>query len=221
MSVKKEIGTFFLILDVVALNAGVGYMLYKSEFLISKSQLSSNNQVPITQTIDQCGEACRAYINKRVEELTLRQVQGGSPAGPSATPKVIYVPQTASGKNRITSYVITPGSGSTSGNDWTDLAGTEFYFNPADYPGMVEVYYEVNMKLFNGNGMAYVRLYDATHGVGVQGSDVQTNSQTDGLVVSGRVSFWSGKNLIKVQAKSLTADTAVFTSGRLRIVTEN
>ena len=75
--------------------------------------------------------------------------------------------------------------------------------------------------MFNGSGLAFVRLYNETHGVGVQGSEVQTNQQKDAAVVSGQVSFYQGKNLIKVQAKSLTADTAIFTSGRLKIVTEN
>jgi hypothetical protein len=117
--------------------------------------------------------------------------------------------------------VTIPGSGTTMSNDWVNLAGTEFYFNPADYPGLVEVYFEANIRLYNGNGMAYVQLFNATSGVGVQGSDIQTNSQIDTVVTSGKVTFWAGKNLIRVQAKSLTADTAIFSSGRLRIVAEN
>jgi hypothetical protein len=124
-------------------------------------------------------------------------------------------------KIRTVQYVTIPGSGSTSANVWTNLAGTEFYFDTADYPGLIEIYFEANMRLVNGNGRAYVQLYDATHGIGVQGSDVNTTSQTDTVITSGRVSFWAGKNLIRVQAKSLTADTAVYNSGRLRIVTEN
>jgi len=118
-------------------------------------------------------------------------------------------------------YVTIPGTGSSSKNDWEILPGTEFYFDKSDYPGLVEVYFEANMKLFNGNGMAYVRLYDSINGVAVQGSDVQTNSQVNAVVFSGKVNFWAGKNLIKVQAKNLTADTAVYNWGRLRVVTEN
>jgi len=90
-----------------------------------------------------------------------------------------------------------------------------------DYPGLKEIYFEANLKLFNGNGIAYARLYDSTHGIGVQGSEVQTSSQANTVVESGKLSFWGGKNLIKVQSRSLTADTAVYNSGRLRIVMEN
>jgi len=221
---KRNVLVGLVILDAVLVNGLVAYFLYKSQDTLRESpgQAISNEQFPITKIIDQCGDECKKYIDQRIASFSALKPTAGAPAGPSAAPKVVYVQQAGkTAKVKTTSYVTTPGNGSTSENEWADLGGTEFYFNPADYPGLVEVYFEVNMKLFNGNGMAYVRLFDVTHGVGVQGSDVQTNNQTDGLVVSGKVTFWSGKNLIRVQAKSLTADTAIFTSGRLRIVTEN
>lgn len=143
---------------------------------------------------------------------------------PTASPVPTDKPITTSSprrKVRNISYLPISTGGSTLSNDWVSLAGTQFYFDKADYPGLIEIYFEVNAHLFNGNGTAFVRLYDDNHGIGVQGSDVQTNNQADTAVVSGKVSFYSGKNLVKVQLKSLTADTAVFTSGRLRIVTEN
>lgn len=105
--------------------------------------------------------------------------------------------------------------------NWVDVAGSDFYFNPADYPGLVAVYFEANMKLVTGSGRAYVRLYDSTHGIGVQGSEVVTQAGTDTLVESGQLNFWAGKNLIRVQIKSLTTESTVYNSGRLRIVTEN
>ncbi len=124
-------------------------------------------------------------------------------------------------KIRNVSYLPISTSGSTQSNDWVSLAGTDFYFDTKDYLGLVEIYFETNIKLLNGNGIVFVRLYNDTHGVGVQGSEVQSNLQKDTAVISGKVSFYQGRNLIKVQAKSLTADTAIFTSGRLKIVTEN
>lgn len=206
-----------LIVNLVLLDAGVIYLVYKSQAPNLKSQISSN--VPIIQNIDQCGAECQKYIDSRLAQF--------STPFPTPTPISPLVPKFSSPttavkpKTRAVSYVTVPGSGNTSTNDWTALSGTDFYFNAADYPGLVEVYFEANIRLFNGNGAAYVRLFDVTHGIGVQGSEVQTSSQTVKIVESGKVTFWSGKNLIRVQAKSLTADTAVFDSGRLRIVTEN
>ena len=139
---------------------------------------------------------------------------------PIPATKIIYqtVPKA---KVRSTTYVTLSGSGSTTNRDWVNVAGSDFYFNLADYPGLVEVYLEANMKLVTGSGLAYVQLFDSTNGIGVQGSEVSTKAGADTLVVSGQVSFWQGKNLIRVQVKSLTTESAVYNSGRLRIVTEN
>lgn len=171
---------------------------------------------------DVCGPECQAYIDQKFSGLPQTSVRPQPSATPSPTAKS-SVPAVSPKPTKIRriSYMAVPGSGSTTANDWTDLSGTEFYFDPVDYPGLVEVYFEANANLFNGNGAAYVRLYDATHKIGVQGGEVSTTSQTSTVIVSGRVTFWSGRNLIRVQAKSLTADTAVFNSGRLKVVTEN
>ena len=90
-----------------------------------------------------------------------------------------------------------------------------------DYPGLTEVYFEANMKLVNGNGKGYLRLFDATHSVAVDGSTIETQSQTSVAVGSGKINLWDGYNHYQVQAKSLTADTTVFESGRLKIITKN
>ena len=218
----NKILKILLILDLVGVNIALGYVIYTSKvsttpFISSPKssdlQLGGENRVVYK---DECGLECQKYISDKVTELQSNRV--GVTSVP--TEKAVVKTPTKT-KTRTVSYVTVPGSGSTLANSWTDLIGTDFYFNKADYPGLIEIYFEVNMSLFNGNGMAYVQLFDVTHGVGVQGSDVKTNSQTNTLVTSGKVTFWAGKNLVRVQAKSLTADTAIYTSGRLRIVTEN
>jgi hypothetical protein len=140
---------------------------------------------------------------------------------PTTVPNEKTAPLIKKTKIRTVSYLPISTSGQTMNRDWTSLSGTDFYFDVNDYPGLVEIYFEANTHLFNGNGQAFVRLFDDTHGVGVQGSEISTTFQKDTAVVSGKLSFYQGKNLIKVQAKSLTADTAIFTSGRLKITTEN
>lgn len=176
-----------------------------------KPVVTSSPVIPVSSPIDQCGPACQSYVDSKIAALPT-----SPPANSAVIPSVATRP-----KIRTVSYLPISVGGSTGNNDWTTLSGTDFYFDTSDYPGLVEIYFEVTAKLFNGNGTAFVRLYDSTHGVGVQGSEVQTGQQQDTVVESGKVSFYRGKNLIQVQAKSLTADTAIFTSGRLRIVTEN
>lgn len=214
---RNKILIGFITFDLLLLNFGLGYLLYKSQVINPKSQISTN--IPIVQNVDQCGVECQKYVDLKVAEVQSSKVAKSSPT-PVPTPKVVYqaVPKT---KTRTVSYVTVPGSGSTTATDWTIISGSDFYFNPADYPGLVAVYFEANMKLMTGSGMAYVRLYDSTHGIGVQGSNASTQAGTDTVVESGNISFWQGKNLIKVQIKSLTTESTVYNSGRLRIITEN
>lgn len=227
VDVKKILVFGLLGLDLLALNAGVGYLGYKFELKNPQpptttitSGLSAGGPSPIPAAIE-CGSECQAEVRRIVAEELAKEAGQSGKITTAPTPKPVYITAPGKAKVRSIDYVTIPGSGSTNGNIWTDLAGTEFYFDPGDYPGLVEVYFEANMKLFNGNGMAYVRLYDATNGIGVQGSETLTNSQANVVVASGQVSFWKGRNLVKVQGKSLTADTVVYNSGRLKIVTEN
>lgn len=219
-SLRNKILIGFITFDLLLLNFGLGYVIYK--FSIYNFQSNSNDsiiQIPKTEYVDQCGTECKKYVDLKVAEVQSSKVAKSSPS-PVPTPKVVYqaAPKT---KTRTVSYVTVPGSGSTTATDWTIISGSDFYFNPADYPGLTAVYFEANMKLMTGSGMAYVRLYDSTHGIGVQGSDASTRVGTDTVVESGNISFWQGKNLIKVQIKSLTTESTVYNSGRLRIITEN
>lgn len=203
------------ILDVILVHISLGYSWFKIQNL--NSQITNQTQNSNVQYVDTCGVECRNYVDQAIQA---KQAKQAPQVSPTPATKVVYqtAPKT---KVRTTSYVTIPGSGNTTNTDWTNVTGSEFYFNPADYPGLVSVYFEANMKLFNGSGLAYVRLFDVTHGIGVQGSEVNTNSGTDTVVESGQISFWAGRNLIRVQIKSQTAEQTVFNSGRLRITTEN
>lgn len=124
-------------------------------------------------------------------------------------------------KTKTVAYIPLPGSGSLLSPKWADLSGTDFYFDTTDFPGLKDAYFEANMKLLNGNGFAFLRLFDVTAGIEIWGSEVKTNNQAVTAVVSGKLTLRPGKHLIRVQAKSLTADTTIYISGRLKIITEN
>ncbi|TSC86688.1 MAG: Uncharacterized protein G01um101416_655 [Microgenomates group bacterium Gr01-1014_16] len=206
----------FLILDLVVVNGGVGYLLYRN-FQFSIFNFQSNSNVPIsnfqtkTEYVDRCGEECLAAIKAEMSNV---QYPISNP-----TPTIAKLKQPV--KTRKEEVLTIPGEGSGNTMDWTDITATNFYFDTKDYPGIVEVYFEAKIKLLNGNGYGYVRLYDVTNGIAINGSENNTNNQVETWTKSQKVYFWAGKNLIRVQAKSLTADTVVYTQGRLRIVTEN
>ncbi len=207
----KKILKIFLIGDLVALNLGIGYFLY--QYKIQKPSI--NNQIPNTtnliQYIDRCGTECQKIIEAKISALPT--------IAPSPT-TIANKQVKASKKTRREEVLTIPGSGSSVANEWEKLAGTSFYFDTRDYPGLVEVYFEANMKLRDGNGLASVRLYDQTNLIGVVGSENTTSNQADTWTKSQKVYFWAGRNYIMVQAKSLTADTVVYNQGRLRMVME-
>ncbi len=203
---------YLLLFNIILLNIATGWLIYKT----------LNQSVPISQTlnkidyIDKCGVECQQYISDKVAELQSNKVE------PKPTPIIKTVYQTITKpKTKSIVYVPITGSGSTTANDWVSLSGTDFYLDKSDYKGLVEISFEGNLKLFNGNGMAYMRLFDVTNGIAVQSSDAKTSSQVATPVNSGAINFWSGKNLYRVQLKSLTADTAVFDGGKLKITVLN
>lgn len=211
-----------LVADLVAVNAAAGWLVYRGQSLPGKTQISADFPIvsdlsSAVQYVDRCGEECTAAIKAAVAA----QFSGLPTAqmSPTVTPKPTA--KAAAAKTRKEEMLTIPGAGSATANDWADLQGTEFYFDARDYPGLTEVYFEAKIRLVDGNGRAYVRLYDVTHGIAPVGGQNDTTSQTDVWTTSQKVYFWQGRNYIRVQAKTLTADTAVFSTGRLRIVTEN
>jgi hypothetical protein len=208
-------------INVFVLNIAVGYLGYlkiikeeDSQAPIQRSYLiekdSSEEDVQLAQGI--CLEECQALIEEKIESIS------SSTPKPASTVSPVLVTKE---KIKRTYYIPVPGSGNTSNNDWTDLSGTDFYFDPGEYKGIVEARFETNIKLLNGNGRTWVRLFDVTHSIGVINSEAHTDSQTTDNVTSGEINFWSGRNLYRVQAKSLTADTAIYEGGRIKVVTEN
>ena len=189
-------------------------ILHYFTFKKPPQSIITNVTAPATVSpIDSCGPTCQQYVDDKISQSLANL--------PTPKPNEIIAPVIKKSKIRTVSYLPLSTGGQTMNRDWTNLSGTDLYLDTHDYPGLIEIYFEANIHLFNGNGQAFVRLFDDTHGVGVQGSEISTAFQKDTAVVSGKLSFYQGKNLIKVQAKSLTADTAIFTSGRLKIITEN
>lgn len=203
-----------LALDLIVVNGVAGYLMWKNitpELRSSPLNLRGDTRgdmVTKTEYVDQCGEECKKYIDSK----TIVSVE--------VTPKPTVKPVVTK-KTRKEEILTIPGSGSTSNIEWTNLSGTEFYFDTRDYPGLVEVYFEASMKLVNGGGSALVRLYDVTNNISPVGGQNDTQSQVDVWTKSQKVYFWAGKNLIRIQAKSQLPDVVMYNGGRLRIVVES
>ncbi|MDD4937618.1 MAG: hypothetical protein PHX34_01150 [Candidatus Shapirobacteria bacterium] len=177
-----------------------------------------NNPINLVKNQENCPTDCIGLIDQKITELP-RSINDQQ--SPTLTPSPIVSKTTLASKTKSTQYIPIPGSGSTLENKWIDLMGTEFYISTDDYPNLTGAYFEANMKLLNGNGTAYLRLFDITAGIEVWGSEISTNSQSFTSISSDKLTIRSGTHLYRVQAKSLTADTTVFNSGRIKVILEN
>jgi len=164
---------------------------------------------------DNCGLICQKTIDQKLSQLaaTLSAKQTDMT---TKTVSKTNVPQTLSSPQTV--YISLGGGGTTVNKEWTDVGNAAVYFDLKDYPNFSEARFEVFIKVLNGNGKVFARLYDATNSIGVQGSDVEASGENFTLVSSDKLNFWQGKNLYRIQIKSLNGYQAAVDSGRIKLV---
>lgn len=106
-------------------------------------------------------------------------------------------------------------SGSTTASDWDSLAGSEISFNKANYPGVKKIYFQANLGTSAGDRKAFARLFDVTHGIGVQGSDISSTATTPMQIKSDALNFFSGDLVVRIQLKSLNGNEVTISNGRI------
>lgn len=205
----KVVSIILLVINVLAIDVFL-YLFWDKK---STENIAINNE---------CSPACNTIIDEKIKNIPTPIIPTVSTiSANNLIPTTKIIVRNSVQKTKSTQYIPIPGTGSTLENKWVDLSGTEFYISTDDYSGLIGAYFEANMKLINGNGAGYLRLFDVTAGVEVWGSEVSTNSQSFTSVGSGKLTLRNGNHLYRVQAKSLTADTTVFNSGKIKIITEN
>ena len=206
----------YLLLSVIFLSLSF-FLLYQKVNKIA--ELSGTNLVsptveersqPPSPKIDSCGTTCKSEIQKAVSEAM------ATLSGKLQTPTKIATAPTG----KKTSYIPLTGPITTTSTAWVDASGVEVYVDLAgDYSKDATVSWEATLSVATGNGQAFARLFDVTHGIAVNGSEISlTNNATPTLVSSGNLSLWSGKNLYRVQLKSLNSFVITFASGRIKII---
>ena len=159
----SKIANLFLIIDLVVLNVLVGFLIYNLKLSFSNSRFTN---VPITQTSEVNSQdltELRGQMGTLINRVgNLELTPYPSPAGTSGQIKTVTLPAPTKLPLKDLNYVNIPGTGETISIDWVDIAGTDFYFDKAEYPGLYNVTLEGSIKLFNGNGIGYVRLFDVS-----------------------------------------------------------
>lgn len=171
-------------------------------------EVTEQEEVVQPQVVTQsCTELCVEEINEIVAEA-IKSVPR------SVETKVVEV-GTISG-----STVYVPLGGVTAvetSTDWVDVKGTDTYVNAkVDYGEGAKFSWEAFLKVAHGNGQAFARLYDDTNKIAVNGGELTTiNNEAYQLVSSGNLNLWSGRNLYKVQVKSLNSFEVTYSGGRI------
>ncbi|MBU3957176.1 hypothetical protein KKI19_02820 [Patescibacteria group bacterium] len=167
----------------------------------------------ITSETDTCGPVCQETINQKVAEAI-----ASIPETETVKETTVVQKTTETVSQPTVIYIPLGGGGSTTSLDWADVGNAEVYLDISDYPNLDRAYFEGFIRVKHGNGRAFARLYDVTHSIGVQGGEIYTNNESFTLVESGSLSFWQGKNLYRVQVKSLNGYEAFYDSGRIKLI---
>lgn len=182
-----------------------------------KEAITSNPQSVVSevQYIDKCGEDCELEIDKKISE-SISTISGDT----KEIVKTVTITPAPTKARVQTAYIPIVGPITTTSSDWYDAPGTEFYLDyNTDYGKSAYADWQAFLKVADGNGTAYARLYDITNKIGVDGSEVSVSNKGDlTQVISGKLNFWSGNNQYRVQMKSLNKFEVTFGSGRVKII---
>ena len=199
---------FFLILILVFVG---GFILAKNTLDRVYKDISFGKTQQTPPVSGGCDDACQKIVanevSRAIATISGTEKKSTIEPGVSATP----VPQV--------SYIPLDGTFSTTSTGWTDAYGIEVSFDLAkDCPAGAKVSWEASLRVANANGQAYARLFDVTHGIAVDGSEISvTNNANYQRVSSGNLNLWSGRNVYRVQVKSLNSLDVDYTGGKIRI----
>ena len=195
-------------------------LIFVAGFIVAKSTLAriykdiALQKQKVSAVVEEktgCDTDCQKVIADEV---------GRAVATLSATTRQVIINQaTGSSPKPQVSYIPLDGTYSTTNTDWTDAKGIEVSFDIArDYGSNAKVAWEASLRVANANGTAYARIYDATHGTAVDGSEISVVNNADyQRVSSGNLNLWAGRNVYRVQIKSLNSFNVDYTGGKIRI----
>lgn len=200
------------LLTILILVFSFGYFVAKNTLDRIYRDIAVQKQ-NVSNTIEE-KTGCDADCQKVIADEIARAV-----ATISASTKTTIISNATGIANPQTAYIPLDGTFSTTNTDWTDASGIEVSFDLSkDYAPGAKVAWEASLRVANANGTAYARLFDVTHGIAVDGSEISvTNNANYQRVSSGNLSLWAGRNVYRVQIKSLNSFNVDYTAGKIRI----
>lgn len=206
------------LISILTVSVGTLFILLIAGFIFLNNKISGIN-LP-SQPAEGTQNAFQAGLTKSEVEGIISQAistLSGVPktSAVTTTPTSTPVPTA----NKI-AFIPLGGSGSTQSTSWTDVPNAQVWLNfSGEYGQLAKAWWDAFLRVDNANGTTYARLFDVTHGIAVNGSEISVSNTTTSTDVesAGNLQFWSGRNLYRVQIKSLNSSTAFFDSGRIKI----
>lgn len=158
---------------------------------------------------------CDADCQKEISDQVARAI-----ATLSGTPKSTVVNKVVGSTSKPQdAYIQISGSGSTQKTEWTDILGSDFSFDiNKDFDKGAKFAWEGFLRVTDANGTAFARIFDVTHGIGVDGSEISVAKQSEYTRAnSTNLNFWAGRNVYRVQIKSLNTINVDYMGGKIRV----
>ncbi len=206
------------LISILVVSTGTLFVLLIAGFIFLNNKIGRisvpSQQAEVTQNVSQSG------LTKSDIEGIVSQAIATLSAAPKAN-AVTTIPTSTSAPtaNKI-AFIPLGSSGSTQNTNWTDVPNAQIWLNfSGEYGQLAKAWWDAFLRVDNANGTTYARLFDVTHGIAVNGSEISVSNTTTSTDVesAGNLQFWSGRNLYRVQIKSLNSSVAFFDSGRIKI----
>lgn len=165
----------------------------------------SSTSKPTQQTI--CPLGCNEVIKEATASLAIVN---------KASVKEKIIPRSSLAKE----FFVPLGAGSSTAEEWTDVAGAQAVIDISNYGHTKQVIFEVSLHIPTGNEYAYVRLFNANDNLPVSASELYYPGSSDQLFLTSKpLALSAGSKVYKVQMKTQLKYEAILDQSRLHIIT--
>lgn len=205
----------------VALGAGFFHLYRRVDNLTdSVSSLTRQTESPQTrEPTPAVGDEVAARDNDQLLAIVDEKIQAAIEGLPTPGQERVVEREVVTQETSGTDYVPMGATHTTTSKDWSTIDDTAVYIDLInDYSSDATVSWEASLKVAHANGQAFARLYDATNNIAVDFSELTTkDNDSFERVSSGNLPFWRGRNLYKVQIKSLNGFEVTYSGGKIKI----
>lgn len=217
--VMKTGGLLFNLVLIIAISS-LSYFIYLQNArieVLEERNISQKKENRDSDSIIQEVTSEEGITKSEVAALVSQILAEITPA-PTITAKITTQSQPTL-KVTKTAYIPLGTTFTTTATDWVDVVDSGVYIDlEKEYGTSATVSWEIYLKVAHGNGQAFARLYDDTNKIAVDFSELlTTNNVASTLVSSKNLPFWKGRNLYKIQIKSLNSFEVTGSGAKIKV----